>query len=79
MTDKKAIVFYVEPAEYDVIMFNARSKGYKKAGDYARSALFGWINKYPCKGIFSALHIDKIKDVVKVEYTPMTLDSERKR
>ncbi len=78
MTDKKPIVFYVEPDEYDIVMFNAKSKGFNKAGDYTRSVLFGHINKYPCKGIFASLNIHKYPKAINVEYTPKILGSENK-
>ena len=56
MTNKKQITFYVEPEEYDIIMHNAKAKGFRKAGDYTRNILFNWIANHPCKGIFSMLH-----------------------
>ena len=59
MTDKKRITFYVEPIEYDVIMHNARAKGFTRAGDYARNVLFSSIAKYGVKGVFAVLDVKR--------------------
>ena len=52
MTDKKRIMFYVEPIDYKIIEKNAKGKGLK-ISDFARMALFSYISKYPSKGIQS--------------------------
>ena len=53
LTDKKRIMFYVEPKDYEIIEQNAKGKGLK-VSDFARMALFSFINKYSSKSVFTS-------------------------